>query len=335
MRPRPDTWGRSRSLRYLLISKKLKRSDVFKNSFLRLKKKKSPSPGHALVRALKEKGIKKGVVALDTEGISPASLERLSTDLPGLEIKDGGELFRLIRAVKTQKEIDLLRRSAAINEIAFNGVIQAIRPGLTERQLVMIHRNIILAQGGSPTFLNVPAGPRTGIMWEPGDNVIRRDDAVWMDGGCHYKHYHSDTGTCVVLGEPTKRMREIYASVEEGMNAGLGRIKPGVKCSEVFNAMQDAVRRAGIERPFAFGHGIGIEERDHPIIQDPFAPFDDGLLKGTNDIALETGMVVNIEVNRFEFGVGGLKSEWTLVVTPTGSELITPQKRQMNVVLDY
>jgi len=48
-----------------------------------------------------------------------------------------------------------------------------------------------------------------------------------MDGGCRYKHYYSDTGTCAVLGEPTKRMREIYASVEAGINAACDRIKPG------------------------------------------------------------------------------------------------------------
>jgi len=43
-------------------------------------------------------------------------------------------------------------------------------------------------------------------------------------------------------------------------------------------------------------------------------------------------MVINIEVNHWEFGVGGLKSEVSTVVTPTGWELLTPQERKMNVV---
>ncbi len=236
--------------------------------------------------------------------------------------------------MKTPEEIGLLRRSAAINENAFRGMIQALRPGMTERELVAVHRASVVAQGGSPTFLNTPAGPRTGIMWEPSDNVISAGDAVWMDGGCHYRHYHSDTGTCAVLGEPTGRMREIYASVEEGMNAALERIRPGAQASEVFDRMQEAVRRSGVERPFAFGHGIGIEERDHPVIQRPFAPFGDGLLGGTSDIALEAGMVVNVEVNHFEFGVGGLKSELTLLVTERGYELLVPQERKINVIVD-
>jgi Xaa-Pro aminopeptidase len=61
------------------------------------------------------------------------------------------------------------------------------------------------------------------------------------------------------------------------------------------------------------GHGIGIEERDHPIIQKPFASFDGGILKGSYDIKLETGMVINIEVNHWEFGVGGQErvSTWS------------------------
>ena len=294
--------------------------------------RKSPSPGHALVRALKDRGLTKGIVALDTEGISPAAREKLSTELPNLQLKDGCELFRLIRAVKTQEEIANLRNCARINELAFQGMIQMIRPGITERQLVATHRAIVVAQGGNPTFLNVPAGPRSGLMWEPSDNVLHQGDTVWMDGGCSYKHYYSDTGMCAVLGEPTKRMREIYASVEAGINAACDRIKPGGMLSPVHEALHDAIRRHGVERPFAMGHGIGIEERDHPIIQKPFPSFDDGLLKGSYDLSLETGMVINIEVNHWEFGVGGLKSEVSTVVTPSGWELLTPQERKMNVI---
>lgn len=294
--------------------------------------KKSPSPGHALVRALKDIGITKGVLALDTEGISPSARERLSTELPNLQLKDGCELFRLIRAVKTPEEIGHLRSCAAINETAFQGMLQTIRPGITERQLVSVHRAITVAQGGIPTFLNVPAGPRSGLMWEPSDNVLHAGDTVWMDGGCQYRHYYSDTGFCAVLGEPTKRMREIYASVEAGINAACERIKPGAMPSVIYEALHEAIRRCGVERPFAMGHGIGIEERDHPIIQKPFPSFDDGLLKGSYDMSLETGMVINIEVNHWEFGVGGLKSEISTLVTPSGWELLTPQERKMNVI---
>ena len=294
--------------------------------------RKSPSAGHALIRALKDSGLTKGVAALDTEGISPAARERLSTELPNLQLKDGCGLFQLIRAVKTPEEIGLLRDCAAINENAFQGMMQTIRPGITERQLVSTHRTIVVAQGGIPTFLNVPAGPRCGLMWEPSDNVIHSGDVVWMDGGCRYKHYHSDTGMCAVLGEPTQRMREIYASVEAGINAACDAIRPGAMCSAVFDALYEGVRRCGVERPFAAAHGIGLEERDHPLILSHFPSFDDGLLSGSFDISLETGMVINIEVNHWEFGVGGLKSEITTLVTPSGWELLIPQERMINVI---
>jgi hypothetical protein len=41
----------------------------------------------------------------------------------------------------------------------------------------------------------------------------------------------------------------------------------------------------------------------------------------------------HLEVNHFEFGVGGLKSEVTVLVTPTGWQLITPQERKMFVAV--
>jgi Xaa-Pro aminopeptidase len=68
------------------------------------------------------------------------------------------------------------------------------------------------------------------------------------------------------------------------------------------------------------------------MLQGPFGEFSDEILSGSNDLTLESDMIINVEVNHFEFGVGGLKSEVTVLVTPTGWQLITPQERMIYVV---
>ena len=84
-----------------------------------------------------------------------------------------------------------------------------------------------------------------------------------------------------------------------------------------------AVTQAGIPkydllRP-DLGHGIGIEPR---------VP---GIAKG-NLMPLAAGMIINVEVPYYEIGYGGFQIEYTLLVTPSGYELLIPGKRELQVV---
>ncbi|MBI4639482.1 MAG: M24 family metallopeptidase, partial [Candidatus Tectomicrobia bacterium] len=77
---------------------------------------------------------------------------------------------------------------------------------------------------------------------------------------------------------------------------------------------------------------IGIEPRDLPMLQAPFGDFSDEILKGSNDLPLETNMVLNIEVPFFEWGFGGMQKEHTIVVTERGYKFLTHQDRKLEVI---
>ncbi|MCC7104371.1 MAG: aminopeptidase P family protein, partial [Chloroflexi bacterium] len=271
---------------------------------VRFAPKVSKTPGEAVVKALKDRGLDRGVAAFESYGMSPSATAHLEQECPDLELKEAAEFIRFIRAVKTPDEIHNLRRSAEINEIAFQEMMNLLEPGQRTIDLAIQHRVTCSREGAIPSFLNVSAAGHPGVMWEPMNYVLRPGDVVWMDGGCDYHHYHSDTGMSAVLGEPTARMRETFGAVQACMEAGFAACKPGASSSKIQNAMHRPLLERGWDPPFAFGHGIGAEERDWPVLQAPFREWDDAILKGSTDLPMEVNNVICLEVNLWEWGVG-------------------------------
>lgn len=308
---------------------------------------KTDTAQEALVAALKDRGLERGVVALDLEGVPPSTLKRLRAECPDATLLDGGAFFRFVRAVKSSEEIERLRTSASINERAITRVIAEMEVGVTEKELARIHRQTVTELGADPAFFNIYAGKRSGVFWEPSERPIQPGDLVWFDGGCTYERYHSDTGTCAVVGdEPTDQMKRWYEFVESGMEGALNAVSAGVSCSEVTASIRETMERAGTPVNFegwsgntahpegapGYGHGIGIEPRDLPLIDPPYGDFDDPILEGSSDITLETDMVLNFEIPFRRWNLGAMQKEYTIVVKQDGYEHITNQPRTLHVI---
>ena len=89
----------------------------------------------ALARILKERGIDKGKVAIDNEGIRPASRFAIEEMFPEISFIDGSSLFRLIRLQKTYEEIERIREAATLNEKALQAFHAELAIGKTEREI--------------------------------------------------------------------------------------------------------------------------------------------------------------------------------------------------------
>ena len=298
------------------------------------KQKGSKTPGEALVKALTDRGLTRGVVGVDVVGMQPGQLEYARRELPNVQFKDAGELFRYIRMVKTADEVALLRKSAEINWQGFQALMKAAVPGATELDLVKGHRTGVSMNGGVPVFCNNACGPWAMNHWEPSDYYpLKPGDAVYCDAGCTYQYYHADTNLSAVLGEPSKRHRELFQAMSNGLSAAESAVRPGLRMSEVMGIMKEACLKSGAIKQFAgFGHAVGLEPRDMPMIQTPWETAMDGFIDMSADLPIETGMVFNLENAFREIGTGSVAVETTLHVTPTGCERLIPQPREIVVL---
>jgi Xaa-Pro dipeptidase len=276
-----------------------------------------------IARVLESRGLGGAVVGLDESGLTVEMHAKVLKACPSVTFRPAAEIWREVELIKTDEELDRLRKGALANQAAVDAVMGRVRAGVSEAELMQVYNTEVTRLGGTLEFWNSAGGRRGGGFFPSGSYRLRKGDLYRYDAGMVLDHYHADTGGVCVLGEPTKRQQELYAAITAGMEAALAVVRPGTTYEEVWRAGVNAVRDRGIAnydtlRP-DLGHGIGIEPR---------AP---GISKG-NLLPLEAGMIINVEVPYYEIGYGGFQTEYTLFVTPTGYEFLIPGKRGLIVV---
>jgi Xaa-Pro dipeptidase len=263
-------------------------------------------------------------VAVEREGFTPDRFSQLQ-DAVGYDLEPAADHLHDLRRVKTDEEIERLRRSAAITESAMAEAMAALEPGTTERDLANEFRARVCEKGGEPLFLTVGFGDRTAYTHPlPGDREIREGDLVRWDGGCTYRNYCSDIGRTFAYRSADPESEARYEALYDGLEAALAELRDGAATGDPYDAGVAAVRGSGVDAlaefdPFHLGHGIGVEIYDPPTIVP-----DAG--------RVSENMVMCVEPPYNELGHGGFLIEDEVLVTADGYEKLTDAAPTLPVV---
>lgn len=284
------------------------------------------TPTDALLSILKSRGLLGARIGLEKEGLTPKARQALDGALPRASLKDCSNLIRLIRAVKSPEEIRRMTYAAQISEQVGMECLALARPGGLAGELVQHYRTRIAELGAD--FEHFAYGIQgMGIATEA-DYRFAKDDVLFVDFGCIYQHYFSDTGTTLAVGAISPALRERHVALRACQTAGVQAVKPGVKASAVRGAMWQTLNDHGITAAFPHGHGLGLEIRDYPIlVADNGLRLRDECVDVPSDLPLEVDMVFNLEAAIFMPGVGSPHIERSFVVTADGCRPLTPQDR--------
>ncbi|MHB1132430.1 MAG: M24 family metallopeptidase [Chloroflexota bacterium] len=277
----------------------------------------------ALARGLADRGLDGGRLGIDEAGILPAIWEQIQLALPQAGLTRAYGLFREIRAVKSQVEIERLRRAAAVALAGIAETFAAAREGVSQRELSQIYHTAVAARGAYPRPSAWGCGP--GSAWPftlPHEYRLKAGDLIRCDVGCMLDYYWAGTSRTAVLGSPRPEYRQYYEAVYAAHMAALGTVRAGARAADVFEAGVAAARKGGIPhfRRTHVGHGIGIEAYDEPLITPD------------SSWILEAGMVINIEPPYYDLGFGGVTVEDTVVVTESSFDFLTPAPRDLYVL---
>lgn len=246
--------------------------------------------------------------------------QRLAT---ALEAVPG--VVRDLRGVKDAAELAFLARACALTVAGWRSVVAepAARgdlAGMTERRIaVMLERAFVdLGADGVAFDSIVASGPNGAVPHHrPTDRVLRPGELVTVDCGALVGGYHADFTRTVVVS-PTRAMPPddllaIHDLVVRAQAAGVAAVRVGVPVDQVDAEARAIVVAAGHGQhfPHGVGHGVGLE-----IHEDPF-------LGRAGDVAFEPGMVVTVEPGVYVPGLGGVRVEDTIVVTPAGPTTLT------------
>lgn len=270
---------------------------------------------------LAELGLCRGRIGVDLEFMPAADLQALRHALPEVAWVDGSPVLRRLRAVKTPREIDRLRRAAHAAEGGLVRMASCIRPGISLTELSSewkMGAQDAAAVGGyslSGHWDFISVGPdlsdRAAVV-TPGA-LIKADVGTLIDG------YSSDGARTFTYGSPSPLAQDIFKALETAFAAGLGQIRPGNRFGDVHNAVLSSIRRDGFGEYYRghFGHSVG---GSMGIEEWPFFSADNADL-------IECDMVVALEVPFYGQNFGALMIEDQFLVTRSGVECMASMPR--------
>lgn len=281
------------------------------------------SPVAALVAALKDRGLDRARIGIDEIGMTPQCMEQLVVALPDATFVRAFSLLEKVRSVKTADEISRLRRAASITEQSIDAALAGVHSGMTEIELARIFHSRTTQLDGVPVTGCIGFGERSALSnVQPSERRLQKGDAIRFDVGCRYRHYRSDVARIGFFGEPSKKIRTYHSALYRGVERAYDLIRPGLKVSDLFNAVVDTVRLEGIPHYHRshVGHGIGIEGYDPPNIA------------ADSTECLEENMVICVETPYYELGFAGLQVEDMILVRRDGAESLMARKGHLRVI---
>lgn len=218
--------------------------------------------------------------------------------------------------IKSQREIEQLKRSNVIVAEVLQELKGMIAPGRTTQELDRVAETIILSKGALPAFKgyrNYPAAICVSINEEvvhgiPGPRKLKEGDIVSIDVGVNLHGYFGDAAITVPVGEVDQRARRLLEVTERALYIGIEMARIGNRLFDISHAIQKWVEGKGfsVVREFV-GHGIGKSLHEEPQIPNFGSP--------GQGPRLEKGMVFALEpmVNEGTYEVKILSDGWTVV----------------------
>ncbi len=282
------------------------------------------NPYHILRSVLEEKNLTDSRVAVD-DTMWAEQLLHISQTITKLSFTQLGQLINSIREIKSQVEIDLIKKSSSIVDDVIEEMKKIIKPGMTEIEVAALMEYEMRKRGSEgPAFETIVGSGFNGALphYNAGERVIKSGEFVVLDFGATYKGYCSDTTRTLCVGEPTDKMEEVYNIVKKAQEIGIKTAKPGIKAKEIDKAVRSYIEQKGYGEYFTHrtGHGLGLQVHEEPYIS------------GISETVLQPGMVFSIEPGIYLEGEFGVRIEDIVVVTEEGCERMNKTSKDLTVI---
>lgn len=228
------------------------------------------------------------------------------------------------RTIKTRDEIELMRITCANSEKAFADIMEAIRPGIRECDLVGIGIKTLYELGVDHTEDMVCcSGYNTNPFgWSFTDKPVQSGDLIYIDvDGASYQGYLSCVYRTFCCGKATNKQKELYQECRSMLYGAINTVKDGSSTLDIVEKWPDSPSYWGYETwaevaPYAIGHGLGLSLHEPPYIRPA--------LSRERPVKLKEGMVFALETwTGKKGGRDGVRLEEDILVTKDGYEVIT------------
>ena len=288
-----------------------------------------------LQSALKERGLSGGRIGLCRHGMQgdflPAVLDQtLKTALAKEKTEDASSLLFDLTAVKTDYDIEMIRKANAVVCDGVEAMYRALGEGRKEHEYYAAFWEAVCDRGAevdeaSACHVDSQSAPGSEIPNKPFSVTLRRlrkGDTLMIDPGVTYRGYVSDISRTAVIGPPSAAQKKIYEATMTGHRAMVEALRPGVTSVELCETYFRTIEKCGYRREQTHvlqGHGIGFMKNEPPI------------LSGWSNYTIKKGMTISIETALMEINVCRARVEDCYLVTDGEAERLTPGPQDMYI----
>lgn len=226
---------------------------------------------------------------------------------------DASDIFWKLRAVKSDTEIALMRRSSAIADDCYDMLTELVAPGVSD-YTIYAETKKFLFERESPYSLEVidADGPFLNFDRNPTGDVLETGGTLFMEITPAYGGYYAQLPVSMPVDELSPQLMKLASAWHAGFTLGESMLRPGVRVSDVSKAMRGKIAEHGAINPFSHGHAIGLDVSDGWVLGD------------NNDLILEPGMTMAVHPAALtEIGGAGFTAGYTYLITEDGAERLS------------
>jgi len=259
------------------------------------------------------------------------------------------------RKRKDASEIDKIKAACKAIDMGHHAVLSTLREGTTELELAAAVENAHRLAGHEGIFFirqpdffmsrgPISSGPNlfkiTGVVYTitgvglsssvpagPSRRSISSGDVVIVDIPTLVDGYHADQTRSYILGKADEKIETLYSHLKEIADYLIQAIKPGLKCSEIYQMAIEKSKELKVTDVFLnfgrgrksrmIGHGIGLELNEPPI------------LSMSDDSEVSDGCVVALDMHMMDENICVVKLEDMILITNNGNEILNRSPREL------
>jgi Xaa-Pro aminopeptidase len=301
------------------------------------KSRKAPPYEKVLAYFLRKRGVRSAIVPAN---FALGYARELAAN--NIRTQPSNGLFWPERAAKSNKEIEMIGHALRITEAGLKRAIEVLKrskpgPGkklrwsgktLTSEILRAEIDSTILRAGGVPTGTIVAGGDQACDPHERGFGPLYANSLIILDVFPRDARtgYFGDMTRTVVRGRASEAQRKLWETVKAGQALALREVRPGIDGMKIHKAIQAFFTRRGFPTEVrkgknvgffhGTGHGLGLEIHEYPRLQK---------------VVLKERQVLTVEPGLYYPGLGGARQEDVVVVTRSGSRILSRFPKQLEI----
>jgi Xaa-Pro aminopeptidase len=246
------------------------------------------------------------------DAMSVLTYDAIKSASPEAEIINSDQILYKMRLIKSQAEIEMLKRAWEICDIGYKAILDADLIGLTEIQAAAIGEKAARDAGTEHIVFSIFAsGERTNsVIGRPNEKIIFDGEMIMSSLAIQYHGYIASNAWPFVAGKKySMKQRKLIEHLIKAESIAVKNIRNGAVAGEVVGKIKEYFKANGLEKYDLYPpiHGNGLAEAESPYPDEH------------STYAFETGMGVNMDVSLFGIpGVGSNRIEEGFIVSDDG-----------------